>query len=237
MTELELLNKYLPNDKKAFQKYKQGYPLQYLIGDVDFYGYKIKVNENVLIPRFETEQLVEKTLKLLKENNFLNPNILDLATGSGCIAIALKKQINANITAVDYSPKAIEVAKDNALENKVKINFAILDILKEDFTGNYDVIISNPPYVSFNEKVDEKTKYEPQEAIFAEHDGLIFYEHIAKKSKKVLNPKGLIALEIGYSQKEKVINIFKKYFPKAKIYGEKDYNGFDRFVFILNNYE
>ncbi len=237
--DLELLEKYIPKAKRgeALKKYQEGYPLQYLIGDVDFYGYKIKVDENVLIPRFETEYLVEKTLNLLKKYNFENPNILDLATGSGCIAIALKKEITSNVSALDYKNNVLEIAKQNALNNKATINFQKLDILKEEWQGNYDLIISNPPYVSYQEPTDPKTKYEPQDAIFALNDGLIFYENIAKKSKNVLKKKSIIALEMGYNQKDKVISIFKKFYPEAKIYGEKDLNNFDRYIFVLNNCE
>lgn len=237
--DLELLKKYIPasSQAEALKKYHEGYPLQYIIGDVEFYGYPIKVNEDVLIPRFETEQLVEKILNLLKKYQFTNPQILDLATGSGCIAIALKKEYSAAVTAIDYSSKALKVAKENAKHNNVQIEFRNLDILKDDFFGTYDLIISNPPYVAYDEKVDEKTKYEPQDAIFAAHNGLEFYEAIAQKSCQVTKEKSIIALEIGYNQKEEVIKIFQKYFPNAYIYGEKDYNDFDRFVFVINNCE
>ena len=237
MSEIELIKKYIPREQQAeaLVKLKSGYPVQYIIGDVDFYGYKIKVNENVLIPRFETEALVEKTIQQIKKYHLENAQVLDIGTGSGCIAIALKKEIpSLNVTAWDYSPKALEVAKENALENKAEIKIEHKDILKEEIAKDYDIIISNPPYVAFNETVDPKTAYEPQDAIFAATDGLIFYQEMAKKIPQ--NVK-LIAFEIGYNQKEKITEILQKSFPKAQIICEKDYSDFDRYIFVLNKSE
>lgn len=233
-----LLKKYPNNIQEIINKIDNNYPIQYLIGHVNFYGYQINVDESVLIPRFETEYLVEKTIYLIKKYNFLNPSILDLATGSGCIAIALKKEISsANLTAIDNSKKALKKALENIKINNTDIQLINLDILKDDFKGKYDIIISNPPYVNKKQEVDIKTKYEPQEAIFAANEGTIFFEEIAKKSQKVLKEKSIIALEIGYDQKDIIINIFKKYYPNAIIYSQKDYNDFDRYIFILNNCE
>ncbi len=240
MKEIELIKKYVPKDKlaEALKKYQAGYPVQYIIGNVDFFGYIIDVDENVLIPRFETELLVEKTIHLMQKYNFQNSKVLDIATGSGCIAIVLKKEIESlKVDALDYKDAVLNVAKKNAHNNKADIKFLKKDILKDSIVGKYEVIISNPPYVALNEKVDEKTKYEPQDAIFASDDGLEFYKAIAKIGKKNLSNRGIIALEIGYNQKEHVSNIFKKYFPTALILAEKDYNNFDRYIFILNNCE
>ena len=233
-----LKEKYANNFNKVLSKIKNGYPVQYLIGYVDFYGYRINVDNSVLIPRFETEQLVERTIKYIKREGFIEGNVLDLCTGSGCIAIALKKEIpTLNVIGIDYSQKALANAKKNALQNDANILLFNQDVLRSNLTGNYDVIISNPPYISIKEPVDIQTKYEPQDAIFAGNDGLDFYYKIAEKSKKILNKKGIIALEIGYNQGKSVSQIFRTYYPKSKIVIEKDYNNFDRFVFIFNNFE
>lgn len=235
----QLLNEKYPNNlTEIIKKINNNYPVQYLIGFVNFYGYKINVNEDVLIPRFETELLVEKTIKLIQKYNFLKPHIIDLATGSGCIAIALKKEcLNSQITAIDYSIEALKQAIENSQKNACDIQFLQADLLNDKIEGKYDVIISNPPYVKKEQKVDPQVKYEPQNAIFAPEDGLVFYKKIAQISSNIIANKGIIALEIGYDQSNEVIKIFKNYFPNAHIYCEKDYNNFDRFVFVLVNCE
>ena len=131
MTDIEYLKKYLTKEKfdEGIEKLKQGIPVQYIVGSTNFYGYEIKVNENVLIPRFETEQLIEKTINYIKEYFDKNISIVDLGTGSGCIAITLKKKINADVTAVDISEKALNVAKENAINNDVQIEFLQGDML------------------------------------------------------------------------------------------------------------
>lgn len=186
--ECEELLKVSKNIEEDIKLLKQGYPIQYLIGYIDFYGYKINVNKNVLIPRYETELLVEKTIKYIKEM-FDKPYILDLCTGSGAIAIALKKQINSKIDASDISAKALETAKSNALENNVEINFYKKDLLIDN-NNKYDVIISNPPYVSYEEEIMQTVlNYEPHIALFAKNDGLEFYNKILKQSKNNLKSK------------------------------------------------
>ena len=143
---IEYLKKYLKEEEleEGIKKLNQGIPVQYIIGNVDFYGNVIEVNENVLIPRFETEGLVEKTIERLK--NRKNLKIVDLGTGSGCIAITLAKKLNCEVDAVDISSKALEVAKKNAINNDVSINFYLGDLLKP-LKNKYDCIISNPPYM------------------------------------------------------------------------------------------
>ena len=125
-----LKEKYKEGYSKVLQKIQEGYPIQYLIGNVEFYGYPIKVDERVLIPRFETELLVEKTIEYIKKKKMQKTNILDIGTGSGCIAIALKKEIDCTMTAIDVSSGSLEVAKENAKENNVDIQFEQKDILK-----------------------------------------------------------------------------------------------------------
>ena len=192
MNEIEYLKKYLPSDKleDGIKRLNNGEPVQYIVGNVDFYGYKINVNKNVLIPRFETEELVFKTINLIKK--FFNENIkiLDIGTGSGCISIALKKEIpGLDITAVDISEDALVVAKNNALENNCEINFIKSDLFN-NIDDKYDLIISNPPYISYDEQImDIVKKNEPHLALYAKNNGLYFYEEIIKNSSNYLNDK------------------------------------------------
>lgn len=239
MTDLELIKKYVTQEKQeeAIDKLNKGYPVQYIIGNVDFYGSIIDVNENVLIPRFETEYLVDKTIKYLKKLGITNPNILEIGTGSGCISIALQKVFNTNILAIDISEKAIDVAKINATKNNVKIDFEISDINNFQTNNKFNLIISNPPYIPYNSPVDEKTKYEPQNAIFADDNGIFFYKLILEKLKGNLEDDYLIAFEIGDKQGNLIKEIVKKNFFNSYIIIEKDYNNFERYVFITNKKE
>ncbi|MBR3362714.1 MAG: peptide chain release factor N(5)-glutamine methyltransferase [Bacilli bacterium] len=237
MTDKEYLEKYLEKSKleKGLQKLKQGIPVQYIVGNTNFYGNIIKVNQNVLIPRFETELLVEKTYNYIKKYFSKKVTILDIGTGSGCIAITLKKMLNSKVTAVDISKKALEIAKENATQNNVNVDF-ILSNLFSNIKGKFDVIISNPPYIAYDEKIDEKVKNnEPHLALYANNKGLEFYEKILKEAKKYLNEKAIIAFEIGENQGEDISEIAKKYFKEAYITVEKDLPGKDRFIFIFKN--
>ncbi len=226
--DIELIReKYKEDLEEQIKKVKENYPVQYLIGNVDFLNTNILVNENVLIPRFETEYLCEKILqKIDKTASF---NCLDIGTGSGCIAIILAKNTKCKVTGIDISKSALKVAKENSIRNTVSIKLIQKDILTGELEENYDIIISNPPYVDKLETVDETTKYEPQNALFAEHNGLIFYEEILKKIK---NKPKLIAFEIGEKQGNTILNLAKKKFPEAKITLEKDLCKKDRYIFI-----
>ena len=229
--DLKLLKEiYQDNLDYALNKLKDNYPIQYLIGYVDFYNTKINVNESVLIPRFETELLVEKAINFLKTKNY--QTILDIATGSGCISIALKKNLNITIDACDISNKALKVAKTNALNNNVTINYFKMDILTNIPKHKYDCIISNPPYVIKNEIVSPQTKYEPSIALYANHNGLEFYERILSIAPTILNKNGSLIFEIGSTQKEAIKKIALSYFPQAKITTLKDYNNYDRFMLL-----
>ena len=234
MKEIEYLKKYLPKDKlkQGLQKLKEGKPVQYIVGNVDFYNVNLLVNENVLIPRFETEYLVEKTINYAKK--LKEPlDILDIGTGTGAIAISLAKNIFCNVLATDISKKAIEVAKENAKRNNVKINFKQSDILK-NIQGKFDIIISNPPYIAKDEIIDPLVKNnEPHIALYADNNGLYFYEEILKNIKPHLKEKSIIAFEIGMTQSEEVTKIANKYLPKAKIITEKDLTGKNRYIFIF----
>lgn len=234
MKEIEYLKKYLPKDKlkQGIQKLKEGKPVQYIIGNVDFYNINLLVNENVLIPRFETEYLVEKTINYAK--NLKEPlDILDIGTGTGAIAISLVKNLSCNVLATDISKKVLEIANENAKRNNVKINFKQSDIL-ENVKGKFDIIISNPPYISKDEIIDPLVKNnEPHIALYADNNGLYFYEEILKNIKPHLKEKSIIAFEIGMTQSEEITKIANKYLPKAKIVTEKDLAQKNRYIFIF----
>ena len=239
MNDAELIKKYVDLNKQeeALNKLKTGYPVQYIIGNVEFYGNIIEVDENVLIPRFETEYLIEKTLKYLKKMNKSKPNVLEIGTGSGCISIALQKELNTSILAIDISEKAIEIAKRNAKNNKVNINFFEKDLHNFNTNEQFDLIISNPPYVPYGSEVDRKTIHEPQNAIFADEEGIHFYKVILENLHQNLNKEYLIAFEIGDKEGNKIEKIAKIYLPNAYIKIEKDYSNLERYVFITNKKE
>ena len=232
MTDLEYLKKYYKgNIKEAIKRLENGEPVQYIVGDVDFYGNIIKVDKRVLIPRFETEGLVEIALSYLSNDNL---DIVDLGTGSGCIAITLKKKLpNINIDAVDISSDAIDLAMENAKLNNVDINFINRDMIKP-LNKKYDVIISNPPYISYNEEVMDIVKNnEPNIALYADNDGIKFYEEILKNYKNNLKDKYYIFFEIGYSQGERIKKLALKYLNCA-VEIKKDLQGFDRYIIVKN---
>ena len=239
MNELEYLKKYIhPEDnlEEAIKRLNNGEPVQYIVGDVDFYGNIIKVNKNVLIPRRETEELVEKTIERIKKIfPKENINIIDIGTGSGCIPITMKKFLpNSNISAVDISQEALNVAVDNSNNNNVDINFIHSNIF-ENVSGKYHCIISNPPYIKENEEIMDIVKNnEPHLALYAPNDGLYFYQEILKEASKYLEEKFIIAFEIGETQGQEIINIAKNYFPESNIVLEKDLQHLDRFIFITN---
>ena len=232
MTDLEYLKKYYQGDlEEAKKKLAAGLPVQYIIGNVDFYGITLKVNEDVLIPRFETEELVSKVIQY--SSYFRNPSIVDIGTGSGAIAITLKKKLTSSVTATDISKKALNVAKENALENNVSINFKEGNLL-EPLTEKYDIVVSNPPYIAYDEEIMDVVKNnEPHLALYAPNNGIYYYEEILKNIKKYLNDKYLIAFEIGESQGKKIQELSKKYLDNEAII-EKDLSGRDRFAFIKN---
>ena len=231
MTPLEYLKKYGNPSNENIKRLENGEPVQYIVGNVSFYGNIINVDKRVLIPRFETEELVEKTIEYIKKNNYTS--IVDIGTGSGCIAITLKKMFpNIKVDAVDISIDALSLAKLNAKENNVNINFYngnLLEPLKE----KYDIIISNPPYIAYDEEIMEIVKNnEPHIALYAPNNGLYYYEEIIKNAKQYLNKKGLIAFEIGYNQAENINKIASKYLDDYTFEVKKDMTGKDRMVFI-----
>lgn len=235
MTDIEYLkNYYKGNIDDAITRLENGEPVQYIIGNVDFYGNKIEVNKNVLIPRFETEELVLNTINFIKEYFHGPIKVLDIGTGSGAIAISIKKEINGEVYATDISKEALEVAKENAKRNKVDILFTetnLYDGIKEKF----DVVVSNPPYIRYDEEIDEIVKNnEPHIALYADNNGLYYYEEILKNIKTILNEKYLIAFEIGKDQGNAINELKEKYLPEANIILKKDLEGRDRMIFIHN---
>lgn len=235
--EIEYLKKYLKDKDMniAIKELESGIPVQYIVGNVDFYGYTFKVNKNTLIPRFETELLVEKTIKYI--NKYFNNEIkiLDIGTGSGCIAITLNKLLdNSRVTAVDISKNALDVARENNKINNTDVNFIESDVFS-NINDKYDVIISNPPYISYDEDImDVVYNNEPHMALYADDNGLYFYDKILMECRKYLNDRFFIAFEIGYKQCNDIINIINKYFDNVNISLEKDYSGRDRFIFVSN---
>lgn len=230
-----LCQKY-DNLEEVIAKIDEGYPIAYLIGDVSFYGYPFKVNENVLIPRFETETLIEKTIKLIKSLNLENSNLIDLGTGSGVIAITLKIEIpSLNITAIDKSKEALKVAIENSKLNKVNVDFQNQDIFNYELPENISIVISNPPYIEEDSNYNQNVLYEPKEAIFVSNiNPLIYYEQILKIAKEQITKKHLIAFEIDEDHKEDMHKFCKKYFPSDNIVIEKDLAGKNRYAFIYS---
>ena len=237
MNNIEYLEKYLPKNKlkKGLKKLENGIPVQYIVGNVSFYGYNINVNKDVLIPRFETEELVYNTLKYIDKYFNGKLDVLEIGTGSGCISIALKKENNnLNIISTDISKKALKVAKNNAKINDVSINFINTDIY-DGINDKFDIIISNPPYIKENEEImDIVYENEPHIALYGGKDGLYFYEEILKNIKKILKDKYLIAFEIGETQGKDIEKIAEKYLIDSKIIIKKDMQNRDRMLFIHN---
>lgn len=231
MTPLEYLEKYGNPTKENIDRLNNGEPVQYIVGNVSFYGNIIDVDKRVLIPRFETEELVENTVKYIKKYNY--KSIVDIGTGSGCIAITLKKFFpEILVDAVDISKDALEVAKKNADKNNVNINFYEGNLL-EPLSKKYDVIISNPPYIAYDEEIMDIVKNnEPHIALYASNNGLYYYEEILKNVYKYINNNGLIAFEIGYNQGEEIKKLASKYLNKYDFEIKKDMPGKDRMVFI-----
>lgn len=215
---------------------QQEKPIQYITGEAWFYGLQFEVNENTLIPRPETEELVEWIIESQKSKvQSQKLEILDIGTGTGCIPISLKVNLpQANVTAIDVSEKALEVAKRNAELNKVEINFIQANILEvEDLNQHFDIIVSNPPYVRNLEKEEIKKNvldYEPHLALFVEDtDALLFYRKIAQLALKNLTPNGLLFFEINqYLGKETVELLGNLGFKNIEL--KKDIYGNDRMV-------
>lgn len=217
--------------EKAGVRARTKIPVQYIIGLADFMGSKYVVNENVLIPRGETEQLVMRVLDILRSNN--TKKVLDIGTGSGCIPCAIAQGGDYYITSVDISPKALEVAKENVkrLELEKKIKLIESDLFSAlDKNTKFDVIVSNPPYIPVGTELQKEVTFEPSTALFANDNGLEFYEKIILQSREFLNDNGFIAFEIGYDQGDAVYKLLEQAGFKNIII-EKDIMGLDRIVY------
>ncbi|MDD3125511.1 MAG: peptide chain release factor N(5)-glutamine methyltransferase [Candidatus Kapabacteria bacterium] len=200
--------------REGMKNIARGIPIQHLIGNTDFMGYILDVSSDVLIPRSETEELVAKAIGDLEENGIIPNRILDIGTGSGCIAIALaNKYPNAEVLALDVSEAALAVAENNAARHGAdNIVFVQMDILKEFPDGEqFDIVTSNPPYIPVKDyaELDSVVKdHEPKGALTDGGDGLAFYRRFAEIFDNLLAPDGKFYLEIGFGQAEKIINIF-----------------------------
>jgi protein-(glutamine-N5) methyltransferase, release factor-specific len=211
-------------------------PLSHLVGFDYFYDRKFKVTKDVLSPRMETEELIYKVLEYIKKSKKDSFRILDLCTGSGIIAITLKKEIvekYTEIVASDISEKALSIAIENANNNNANITFIKSDLF-DNISGKFDLIISNPPYISYKNKItikDNVLNYDPHLALFAEEDGIYFYRKIIENAVHYLSKDGVIFFEIGYDQKEKILELGKNNNFITTVY--KDINDRDRIAKLI----
>ena len=238
---LTILDKEVDSDieklyKSSLEALKENKPIQYVIGNVNFYGLKFIVNKNVLIPRFETEELVEQVVEYTKDLNKDKIKILDLGCGSGEIGLTLKSILkDSEVTLTDISNDALEVAKLNANNLNLDVTFIESDWFSNIKLEKYDIIVSNPPYIRTDEEIEEIVKNnEPSLALYGGVDGLDCYRKILANIKPYLNNKFLIAFEIGESQKEEIYDIVNKYLKDIEITCKKDLYGRNRMIFVRN---
>lgn len=218
--------------KGIFQQLAAHKPAQYIIGQADFYGMQLTVDERVLIPRPETEELVEL---ILAENSEESLKVLDIGTGSGAIALALAKaRPDWSVTATDISQEALDLASNNAKNQKLNIFFKKSDCFAE-ISEKYDIIVSNPPYISREDASEVGLNVlhsEPHLALFADEDGLAIYRRISEDATDYLKDGGKIYLEIGYKQGQSVPELFRKHLPEKRVRTLKDQFGQDRMVVV-----
>ncbi len=209
------------------------YPLQYLLGEWEFYGLPIIVGEGVLIPRADTETLVDTALEILKK--YKDPQVADLCSGSGCIALAIEKNSNATVTAVEKYEKAYEYLKKNIFLNNSKVKPILDDALS--FCGKFDVVVSNPPYIETNtiDTLQKEVRFEPKIALDGGVDGLDFYRIISRNADNLIKPNGTLIFEIGYNQKDAVMKILENE-GFSDISCVKDLNGNSRVIFGTYNH-
>ena len=228
------------NEEKYFslieKHIKEDVPLSHLVGFEYFYDRKYKVTKDVLSPRMETEELIYKVIEYVKASNKNKFKILDLCTGSGIIAITLKKElekVSVDVIASDISEEALEIAKENSQSHDATIKFIKSDIYNH-INDRFDIIVSNPPYIDRKDEVtmkDNVLKYDPHLALFAEEEGMYFYRKIIEQANDYLNENGVIFFEIGYDQKDKIIKLADLNGYSAEVY--KDINGRDRMAFLV----
>ena len=230
----------VPNDKieefkNGLEKIKKNTPIQYITNHQEFMKLDFYVDENVLIPQPDTEILVEQVINYCKSINKNKIKILDLCTGSGCIAISLAKYVeNSEITAIDISMKAIQIAKLNAEKNLVhkKINFIESNMFENILKTDFDIIVSNPPYIETNviKDLSEEVKKEPEIALDGGSDGLDFYKIIIDNYDKFIKKDGKLFVEIGYNQKDGLFNLINQKNKNLKPICIKDFGGNDRVI-------
>ena len=223
----ELTNDNIISFENIISDLKQDIPIQYILGEAHFYDLKFKVNSSTLIPRGETEELVQYILL----HDFIS--VLEIGTGSGCIAVSIAKNSNSKITAIDNSIEALEIAKSNAKLNSVKINFEFSDVFNFSDTKKYDLIVSNPPYVLESEKkiMDKNVlDYEPHNALFvSDNDPLVYYKEISKIATNNLKKNGLLFFEINENYSKQIIELLSN-LNFVDIELKKDINGRDRII-------
>lgn len=219
--------------EKDLKQLVKGQPMQHIIGHDWFFDRKFIVTPDTLIPRPETEEWLDKVLKQLPSTSL---NILDIGTGTGVLAITTKlERPSDTVTATDISESALAVASENAKVLKADVRFKQGNLFEPIKGEKFDVILSNPPYISkkeLNVMDPSVIVYEPEMALFAQADGLAIYQELAHSISRYIKPKGYIFLEIGYKQGPKVADIFRKVFPEAKIDIWQDFSGLDRVVAI-----
>lgn len=230
--DMEFSKDQTDNYINSIKKISTGIPIQYITNNQEFMNLNFFVDENVLIPQPDTETLVEEVINEYKEKKC---EILDLCTGSGAIAISLAKYINeSNIVASDISMKVLQIAKLNAEKNLVrkKIEFIESDMFNKIYKDDFDIIVSNPPYIKTKviEELDKQVKNEPYIALDGGADGLKFYKIIIENAYKYIKNEGKVFLEIGYDQKNELINLFKENNHYENIYSKKDLGGNDRII-------
>ncbi len=227
----DLVNKYI----------YQNQPVQYLTGKAYFYGYEFNVNPDVLIPRPETEELVENILKIYDRTfkRGTKVDVVDIGTGSGAISITLSKEEESmNVLATDISSEALDVAKNNNLKLEGRVTFLQGDMLEPVMDKKFDILVSNPPYIPSEEYVDPLVKdNEPNVALFGGNDGLKFYRIILNNSTKIMRDKFIIGFEHGYNTSKAIEDLAKELYPDAYVFTKKDMQGRDRMTFVIRGFD
>lgn len=251
LANLEAHNLYMEYDEEvpqdlleAFEagirRMEQGEPLGHVLGFEWFYGYRFKVNPDVLIPRPETEELVANILAAYDECfDGQDVDVIDVGTGSGAIAIALRKEeAHLQVTASDISEQAVAVARKNAADNAADVTFLTGDMLEPFIEAGIrcDILVSNPPYIPVHEQMEHSVvDFEPHVALFGGEDGLKFYREIFANAHRVIKEKAILAFEMGYDQGERLRVLAKEHFPDARVEIIKDLSGKNRMLFVYHN--